>query len=147
MANLNINSITAMTESSGTVTLDNIIDDRKILIEYYNNNPDKIEELRNSGEFPIDRDPTSTTHYELENMQFDDFIDDLKYEKDFFINNYEELLLEFAQSLDNVFWYPFNEYKVEVMKVHDEEAIVKIVDKLAPYVIPRKGDWIDLLDE
>jgi len=131
----------------GAVTLDNIIDDRKILIEYYNNNPDKIEELRNSGEFPIDRDPTSTTHYELENMQFDDFIDDLKYEKDYIINNYEELLLEFAQSLDNVFWYSFNEYKVEVMKVHDDEAIVKIVDKLAPYVIPRKGDWIDLLDE
>ena len=38
-------------------------------------------------------------------------------------------------------------WEFRVIKVHDEEAIVKIVDKLAPYVIPRKGDWIDLLDE
>ena len=48
------------------------------------------------------------------------------------------------KSKGNIAWDSIMTYKVEIIKVSDNEAIGKIIFKNAPYVTPQIGDFIEL---
>ena len=122
--------------SKGEETLKQYILDKEDIINYYNNNPDELEKLRNN-------DNWRPTHWYQSANSIDELLLFFEKEIDSLRTNYDEVIADWKTKV-NYAWDSIMKYEIEIIKVSDDEAIGKIIWKKAPYVTPQKGDYIDI---
>ena len=130
--------IRVYTYPHGEVTLNKWIDDRNIILNYYDTHSDKLEELRNIEDW-------RPTIWYRDAQNIDELLLILKNEIDSLHKNRDEVIKHWKQKNNRV-WDNMMEYEVEIIKVSGKEAIGKIIHKKNDYVIPKKTDEIWLWD-
>ena len=122
--------------NKGEETLNQYISDKEDIINYYKNNPNELSKLR------LKEDWRPTLWYQSA-KNIDELLLLFKNEIDSLRSNRTQIIQDW-KSKGNIAWDSIMTYKVEIIKVSDNEAIGKIIFKNAPYVTPQIGDFIEL---
>ena len=107
--------------NKGEETLNQYISDKEDIINYYKNNPNELSKLRLKEDWRL-------THWYQSAKNIDELLLLFKNEIDSLRSNRTQIIQDW-KSKGNIAWDSIMTYKVEIIKVSDNEAIGKIIFK------------------
>jgi len=123
----------------GQKTFDQYLSDRQNIINYYKNNPDELNFLRQDKDW-------MSYHWYPQAKNIDELLILFQEEIDSMIINKISIINEWESRINEV-WDGINIYQIKIIKIIEDKAIAKIILRDEGYVTPAKGDYIHLWDD